>query len=417
MSKFLKIMIVMVTILAVAAPVVIAEDRLSLSGSMRVRGFSFQEYDFDDSDDVSNGFFDQRLRIGGKLSIAEGVSITFRTDITETKWGQSGATYGSGRSGSTQQWDRAHIDITKGMVSVRAGQQLGLMGQGIAFDHQNTGLKVSLATGAPITLYYFRSDQFGSGETDDADLYGAQVSHKTDNYNAQVFGGFAHKSAVTSSGPNDEGASVYLIGVSGGFNAGPVFIQSEIDFFGGDYYADKPTGLKQDAVGIQGYVDASMPINEMFTLGGQFFYAQGQDAEDDGVQITKMGNGFNGWQPETYGPFTTDFSEALEGSLYDPAGTGNGVIAGQLYANFKLNDETDLTGAFMYLVPEDDKLNGNDGGGANLDSAMIFNAGVDYKLMANTNLAAQLNVADKSVMSGSDPDTAYAVMGRLQVTF
>ena len=100
MSKFLKIMIVLLTIAAVAAPVM-AEDRLSLNGEMRVRGWYI-----DDGGDSTDSFMDQRLRIGGKLSVAEGVSITFRFDETEATWGNGGSEFGAGRMPQDgMQWD------------------------------------------------------------------------------------------------------------------------------------------------------------------------------------------------------------------------------------------------------------------------------------------------------------------------
>ncbi len=71
--------------------------------------------DDDDTDDSTKTWADQRLRIAGKIAVAEGVSITFRTDITEKEWGQGSGDFGqAARSGGNQQWDRAHIDLTKG---------------------------------------------------------------------------------------------------------------------------------------------------------------------------------------------------------------------------------------------------------------------------------------------------------------
>ena len=86
--KMLKVLLAVLVMVAMVTPV-IAEDRLSLNGEMRVRGWH-QDFDYDgDSDDSTDTWGDQRLRIGGKIAVAEGVSITFRTDITESNWGLS----------------------------------------------------------------------------------------------------------------------------------------------------------------------------------------------------------------------------------------------------------------------------------------------------------------------------------------
>ena len=89
--KLLKALVVMLVAAALIVPAVsFAEDRLSLSGQMRTRAFH-TDYDFDNNDsDSTQTFVNQRLRIAGKIAVAEGVSVTFRTDITEgTNWGNS----------------------------------------------------------------------------------------------------------------------------------------------------------------------------------------------------------------------------------------------------------------------------------------------------------------------------------------
>ena len=37
-----------------------------------------------------------------------------------------------------------------------------------------------------------------------------------------------------------------------------------------------------------------MAATDAFTVGGQFFYAAG---DDEDIQYTGLGNGFNGWDP------------------------------------------------------------------------------------------------------------------------
>ncbi|MEE4255362.1 MAG: porin, partial [Desulfuromusa sp.] len=175
MSRFLKVMIVLLAIAAMATPVM-AEDMLSLGGQMRVRGW-YTDYD---GDDYTNSWMDQRLRIGGKLSIAEGVSITFRTDITETNWGANGGNeYGAGRGGDTQQWDRAHIDLTKGNIHVRAGQQYVGYGLAQTINSQDAGIKVDVSGPVSFSAFWLLDDDNGVDTDDspvaDSYLYGANV--------------------------------------------------------------------------------------------------------------------------------------------------------------------------------------------------------------------------------------------------
>ena len=47
-------------------------------------------------------------------------------------------------------------------------------------------------------------------------------------------------------------------------------------------------------MGTQLFLDASMAATDTITIGGQFYYAAG---DDEDVQYTILGNGFNGWDP------------------------------------------------------------------------------------------------------------------------
>ncbi len=137
MSKFLKSMIVLLAIVAMATPVM-AEDMLSLGGQMRVRASYL-----DTGGDATSTWVDQRMRIGGKFSIADGVSVTFRFDATERAWGAGGNTFGAGRLPQDgMQWDRAHMDLAFNGFSLRAGQQyIGVGSLGGTFNAQDAGFK------------------------------------------------------------------------------------------------------------------------------------------------------------------------------------------------------------------------------------------------------------------------------------
>ena len=216
--KLLKVLVAVLVMAAMAVPV-IAEDRLSLSGEMRVRGWHVDN-DWDSKvGDSTNTWADQRFRLGGKIAIAEGVSITFRTDITEANWGSNNSAFGAGRGGSTQQWDRAHIDLTKGMVHVRAGQQLTYWSQTGVIDNQTTGISFDLATGIPVSGFVYLNDdnntaagtelyvyprnwsavwpltpmQAHANNNSDAFVTGLKVSPKGDNWKAEFIVGNQNK--------------------------------------------------------------------------------------------------------------------------------------------------------------------------------------------------------------------------------
>ncbi len=366
MSKFLKVMIVLLTIAAVATPV-IAEDRLSIGGEMRVRGWAV-----DDGNDYDSRM-DQRLRMGGKFSIAEGVSVTFRTDVTEQTWGNGGSEFGSGRMATIQQWDRAHMDLTMGNVHIRAGQQwagFGLMGGTV--NSQDAGLRVDVKGPIAVSAFWLLDDRNGGASTADSYLTAVNVAHKTDSYAANVF--LANQVKAM-----DVNESVYLLGVNTKMNLNAIKIAAELDFFFGD------ATWNSDAVGTQLLVDASMAASDTMTVGGQFLYAMAADSGE--VQYQGLGNDFNGYDPIADVGTSLSNEQIGYGRPFDFTGANAGVIGARLYTNIKTSDALSVGASLAYLVPEDDNM-------TSVDSLLAVVAGAKYALMSNTSLQAQVEYSD-----------------------
>ena len=411
--KLLKVAVAALVMAAMVTPV-IAEDRLSLNGEMRVRGWH-KDFDYDgDKDDTTDTWGDQRLRIGGKIAVAEGVSITFRTDITESNWG-SGNTFGSGRTG-VQQWDRAHIDLVSGNFHVRAGQQYVAYGMTYAVDSQDNGLAMDYYFGdTPLNVFvlvdddgataatpavpaYTLNPDTGLVEGPDADAAdGTAASSGFDNADAFLYGAkIAPKfgDVATSfflAGFNDGNEEdVYLVGADMKADFGGVKLAAEIDYFDGD--ANDAAGV--DAYGTQAMVDASLAASDAFTVGGQVFYALG---DDEDVQYTSIGNGFGGWDPIndvgtslsneqiTYGsPFNVASISAYEEA--DQGLTSAGSVGGRLYTNFKASEDLSFGASVGYFVSEEDKI-------ADIEVVALA-GGLVYKIMENTSLQLQLQYVD-----------------------
>jgi hypothetical protein len=372
MSRFLKSMIVLLAIAAMVTPVM-AEDRLSLGGEMRVRGWHIDAGSIDDGEggsyDYTDSRFDQRLRIGGKLSIAEGVSVTFRFDETESTWGAQPG-FGSGRlvtgSNNPMQWDRAHLDFVTNGVAVRAGQQYIALGQS-GFDAQDNGFKVSSGM---FTGFFMLSDNNGSTvDTADDYYYGAEVTHKTDSYKGSVFA--AGQTA-------DGGQNVYMFGAHYAGNLDAVKLVAELDYFTGD--ASDTT----DAFGTQLFVDASMAASEALTVGAQLFYALG---DDEDTQFVILGNDFGGWDPLFAVGSNLDNEQIGAGRPFDLFDENAGIIAGRLYASVKASDAATFGASFTYATPEEDA-------NVDADSAMALALGMKYAIMSNTSLGVQVEYID-----------------------
>ncbi|MBW2689419.1 MAG: hypothetical protein JRC99_05775 [Deltaproteobacteria bacterium] len=392
--KLLKVMLAVLVMAAMAVPV-IAEDRLTLSGEMRVRGwhkdFSFDNFTNSEDEKVKDPddtetWGDQRLRVGGKIAVAEGVSITFRTDITESNWGTTGGGngFGSGRSGSNQQWDRAHIDLTKGAFHLRAGQQYKAYGKTYALDSQDNGISVDYKFGdVPVNAFFLVNDDNGSRSKSDAFLVGAKVSPKFDNVAVNAFVG-------NQTDGSEE--SVTLIGADVTIPLDAFKIVAELDFFTGD-----STSKNVDAYGTQFMLDGSMAVSDAVTLGGTFYYGAG---DDEDMQYTNIGNGFGGWDPVMdvgtslsneqikYGsPFNIASIQGYEGAGFQA--TSAGSVGGRLYGDFKASDALKLGATAGYFQSEEDKI-------ADIE-VLVLAGGLVYNLMANTTFHFQIEYTDGTV--------------------
>ena len=396
MSRFLKIMIVLLTIAAVATPVM-AEDRLSLGGQMRVRGWYLDDERANDNN--TSSFMDQRLRIGGKFNIAEGVSVTFRFDETESAWGDQPGN-GAGRlvsSDNPMQWDRAYFDITKGMFHLRGGLHSFTWGRS-AFDAQDNGLYLDINTPVKVSLFWSINDNNNgsvysnkANYNSDAYYYGAKVGFKADGVAADgyVVGQKGDTGGTTATAPSLFNEEVYVIGANGKFDLNAVKLEVELDYFTGDAATELASDSK-DAIGTQLFVDASVAASEAFTVGAQLYYALGTDDADE-AQYYCLGNEFNGWDSLFILGTGLDNEKAGMGRPFDLGkalssdgeyGSSTGIMAIRGYASFKASDDLTLSGSLAYAEPEEDS-------NTDLDSAVLLGVGVAYDLMSNVQLTFQ----------------------------
>ncbi len=392
MSRLASLLIVLLAI-AVATPV-LAEERLSLSGAMRVRGFHVDI----DSQDSTSTFANQRLRIGGKLSIAEGVSVSFRTDITESTWGSQAGGARVGFAGGNARvdnihFDRAHLDLQNDMFHLRAGQQFygfGLTG----VDNQSTGLLLNIKGAVPVTIIGALDDN--NGTSSDGFTYGVSVGHKTDAYAADIFAA----SSVKRTNMDEE---VYMLGLTYAQNFEALKIFTEIEYFTGDATATV------DAYGLQAVVDVSTAVSETVTIGGQFFYAMG---DDEDAQYYVLGNEFNTWDGlfdlSTGGNLTA--SSITGGNPYVVLGSGAGLYGGRVYVDMKASDQVMVSASGFYGVADEDDV-------ALYENAMALAAGLKYNFMPKTYINFQVQYTDKSKELAADDLEKLDVGTALVVNF
>jgi hypothetical protein len=392
MSRFAKIMIALLAIAAFAAPAM-AADNFSVSGQARALLFSTD----DGEDNGTDTFAYQRLRVQGKFTATENVSVTFRSDFVEGNWGTDAA---NGRLGQIEtQMDRMFMDLKFDAFDLRVGTQFVGFGKSSALQWNETGVTVMTKGDMPFTLAY---------AVDTADTSGNNTAEpeKTLAAIGTKIAGFD----IFAGAENDGQEDVYMFGVAGGMDFDAVKVVGEIDLFTGDATATA------DAKGLQGFVDASMGVSEMTRVGAALYYAQGQDGGD--VQYVQLGNYFGQWDPLSRGPFADEsflftqipyamFNAKSTTAASKQQANGAGVVAGQLYVDVQYSDATALTASIAYAEPEEDAA-------AIADSAMIGNLGVTYMLMDNAKVIGQIQYADWDA-TGDDADLSVGT--GLVVTF
>lgn len=402
MKKFTVIAIALVCAAMFIAPAY-AEDRLTLSGALRVRAWDTESFDGTES-----SWFDQRFRTGAKLKVSDDVNIQFRADWGDGSWGQD---YTSGtlitrprkNSWNTVDVDRAFIEINKEMWGLRAGQQYLGLGVNKVLDANATGIKFDLKFAPVVTsLIYAKIDENGSlvddNDTEDEDLYALNINYTCDAFSGNVF--VAAKNDDTSYED-----SPVMVGIQGTGKLGMVNLTSELAVASGDTAAGTI-----DYIGTQFYLAADTNVTDTVNIGARFLYALGTDDPTE-EQFTTFAN-FGDFNPISLGtPFDADLSIAGNDEIFDPTGDSAGVVGGILETTFTPMDLLKLGAKVAYLEPEEDSV-------TDIDSYTAFHVWAAYTIATNTELAVAYLYSDPDVADGAaDLDPLKQFVTRLQVSF
>ncbi|AEI14035.1 hypothetical protein Flexsi_0345 [Flexistipes sinusarabici DSM 4947] len=403
-----KVLIALVVLLFAAS--VYADSRLDLSGQMRVRGKTFENFsDFDDSNSSDEqSYFDQRFRIGGKINVAEGISANFRLDFMEETWGE----YDTHSDPDVIDQDRGYLEIDKDMFMLRAGRQYFGLGNSIAVDTNGNGFLLKLKTPLEVTALYQKASEGGAKSdessllTEDQTVYGLNLGYSAEMVNGNVF----YTTAISGDNADTpKGADKSVIGLQADGKAGMVAFNAEYNYFTG---SDDNSSI--DFVGSQLYLDGSANVG-MAKVGAELFYAAGTDANDE-EQITYINN----WDSFTpVGGFAdSDIVDvALPGnnSVFELA-SNSGSIGIAPYVSVSPMEKLSLAANVGYFEPQEDSV-------TDLNSLTVATLTANYKLYDNTGLKVQYGYAspdaDTSGSVGDYPtdDAAQGFYGKLYVNF
>ena len=380
-----KVLIVML-VLVFAASFAYADERVKLSGEMRVMGYSMDNYTtFNDEDDTDNAeYFNQRFRFGMKINIAEGVSANFRADFAEATWGhgftvsdfarpQDDETAVGGATNNELHLDRTYLQIDKGLIGLKAGQMYLGTGNSIAVDGEGTAFALDIKPGpAVISLIYCKVDEGGAtndeaGAAQDTNVYGVQAAFKTDAFGAKAF-----YVMVDDHDAEDEPA---VFGVCGNAAVGSVKLNAELDFYMGDDGVEGAAGT--DYVGTNLWLNAEAAVGPA-TVGAHFLYGAGNDDADD-EQLNHLTD-FGSWIPTSYAVMPGVWDPVVDGlgfgdGQFEAFGDDSGVLMLALYGKAKVADVLTLAAMLGYAEPEEDSNTVT-----LCDSGILLNLGATYAI-------------------------------------
>ncbi len=396
MKRFTMLFIAAVCAVMFIAPAY-ADDRVNLSGEFRIRGWDISNQNY--TNDKDSSYFDQRLRIGTKINVADNVSIQLRADWGEGVWGSDytggglvndnatvagSATRPRKAFSNTLDIDRAFVDIKQEWWSLRAGQQYMGLGVNQVLDANATGFKFDLNFAPVVTsLLYAKISEDGSlmddndvvPDSEDQDFYALNVNYTCDAFTGNVFVAGLNDSTDYDNSP-------IMAGIQGSAKLGAITLLSELDFATGDTN-DGQTDYMGTQFFLGGYADVAEGVN----LGAELVYALGADPDDNEMQYSY----FNKWG-DTFHPMdmNTPFAGELNGycfvDVFDPfeAIQDSSGVQGILFqGKYSPMDIVSFGAKFAYLQPEEDIVINTIDADA---SAISCNVWMKYTIASNTEL-------------------------------
>jgi opacity protein-like surface antigen len=425
MKKILAIMLVAVF----AATGAYADDRLQLSGQMRVQGLSIENYgDFNDNTKGDEqDYWRQRFRTAAKINVAEGVSVNLRFDFAEDTWGSNNWAGVRYNADSELQVDRAYLDVSKEMFQIKAGQQYFGLGNSIVIDSNATGFNLGLKLPVAVNLIYIKSDEGGANSdndtgvpasfalntttgvvvgtaattnSEDTDIYAMNVGYASDAFTVNGFYAISKDNS-----PADNSPSVF--GLQGTAALGPVNLNAELDIFGGDQTA------AIDYFGTQFSLDANMAMGAG-KVGAFFLYAAGTDTPATETQKTMLSD-FGSYAPLSFGILEfTDWCPIQDGNgndVFDFTGASAGVVGFAPYGEFKPMEGFYVRGLLGYLTPQEDNI-------TTVDNAWVFNLGLQYDFAPNTAVLLSYNYTKVEFdTAATSDDPATGLFSEIRVNF
>lgn len=373
MKTFLMVVLTLGLIL-ITVEATVAEDRLVLKGSMRIRAYDLDnETNSDrttndrylDGYDNSASYLDSRFRFGLEITLSEGVTANLRMDLHDDNvWGGSDINTDGGlgrpkEGGPTMEIDRMFVRVEKDLLIYQGGQifqTFGVPQMTTAYGPQNMGMALRLKLPVMVDFNYFKVSE-AAGELDaeqgeqeifddsdnekDINQYGIQTQYQSEQFTVGAYYATITDTSDTEYDPN-------VIGLWSVAQFGPVKINANLDIFGGS------KDDTQDYTGTQLWLNGEIPATDTLNTGFNCYYAMAADEDGSEEQLTSMPGKYGGFEPHELGLQELDdgLDPAGNNTPFDLESIGAGTLGFDIYANMNVIKNVTLAGQIGYAMPE-----------------------------------------------------------------
>ncbi len=451
MKKSLTTLTVLLLALVMVAPAFAVEFKYG--GMMRVRWFSYDDFDGNDNVNDNHNFFDQRARLYFTFVGSENLRVVTKLEM-DTNWGgktadsKLGHKPGTFRDAYAVEVKNVYMDFNVPGTPVNA--KLGLQGFGIfdgwIFGEDYTGAKIT-AKFNPVNVQFGYVAEQNSNRTtftDNVDIYYLSLKYANGPFSGELIGVYqdGHDTPVSlvteyagqspsktvNIGGNiidPEDNQLFDLGLQLNYSAD----QWDAMFRFIKNFGSVDDALSNDSYDYQGWMIEAKGhyyINNLaFTLGG--FYTSGADASDNDIKgfVYPAATGDSMYWSEIMGFGTLDDTtpNAYRGypsnDTYTAGGNPSNLWTITAGISWQALEKTKLTFNYWYIGTDKDVIADAATGETDDSIGHEFDFYLDQAVVDGLKLrfVAAYMIADDAFSTNADDDNPYEIGARLQWAF
>jgi hypothetical protein len=432
MKKFAVLTLAALMVAAFAIPATALENQFG--GYFDVRAFTQQNFTGEDeTEDMDVTMVDSRTRIYYTAKINDNLKLVNKFEF-DTVWGGPG--YGNiGADGVDVEIKNTYADFTLGSINAKIGTQPGFLARGFLFDDDFSGATITFnGETLSIPFIWMKAYEGGAGKDEnnndyndyDADYYGLAPSFNlremltinpyflyVTSENASAWFGEPYGYLF-----DDFDTYYFGIDVDAKFEMGNVWFTGIYQF--GEMDVLNESTNNYESLDISAWllaIGGNMTVSDNANVHGQFFYATGDDDDDNDLEVFFGPQGQSYYWAEIMG--LGMFDGARDGN-YDYATSNNSpgeyisnIMAANIGASFSPMEKLNVGLDLWYAALAEDDANGESDLGTEVDLKLT------YELVEGLNLdvvGAYLFAGDATYKGDNDADP-YEVGTQLSLSF